>query len=802
MKLTRRNFLLSLAGGLVGINLTPLPWKLMDDISIWTQNWPWVPVPERGRFYHEKSVCTLCQGGCGIKIRKVDGVKDDRAVKIEGREDFPVNRGGICPIGAGGLQLLYDESLRFTSPMKRAGLRGSGNFLNISWDEALEILAKRIIDLRQKGSPEKIVAIDGNRKGSTVSLLIERLMKAIGSPNYIRVPDMEDTYSVACILMCGREYPLSFDLENSDYILSFGCGLIDGWLSPGRVISAWSMWHGELKEKVKVVQIDSRASDTASKATEWIAIKPGTETALALGLCHVIVKEGIYDRDFVKRWTFGFEDWIDEKGNIHMGFKNMVLKRYDPEKVSEITGVPASRIVSVAREFAKARAPVAIFGREKGDLPGSTYEYMAILALNALVGSINRPGGILLQDPVPLKSLPEVPLDRIAKEGLKRRRIDRAGEKEAPFTHSLIYRLSEEINRSKRSPVELLLVFSANPSYTLPDGGEFKKALRKIPFIVSFSPFKDETALMSDLILPDHTYLEKMDEVVWPKGIQYPAYLLSKQAVKPVYNTRHCGDVIIELAKRIGLSKAFPWRSFEDVVKYRAKGLYEAKGRVSWNGEPPWKIKRVSSDYRSFDEMWEKLKDGGLWYKPSDVYGKYEFMTPSKRFEFFSQTLMNYKDSLKDMGIKEEGDVAFMPHFEEEDYPEDYPYRMVIYEMINLSSSWIPSPPFVYKTIFDNQLLKDENFADINPKTAKELGIKQGDRILLTSPSGKIKLRANLTHIARPGCVYVALGFGHTGYDEFIKGKGENPNWIVWGKRDPISGYKIWWSVPVKISKA
>ena len=139
------------------MHITPLPWKLADDIAIWSQNWPWLSVPPVGEFFHEKTLCTLCPGGCGIEVRKVD----ERAVKIEGRTDYPVNPGGICPLGVGGLQLLYKEDLRYTGPMKRVGPRGSGTFQSISWKEALKALADRLTALRKKGHPESFTAIDG-----------------------------------------------------------------------------------------------------------------------------------------------------------------------------------------------------------------------------------------------------------------------------------------------------------------------------------------------------------------------------------------------------------------------------------------------------------------------------------------------------------------------------------------------------------------------------------------------------------------------------------------------------------------
>jgi len=804
MKLNRRNFILSLAGGLIGINFTPLPWKLMDDVSIWTQNWPWVPVPERGRFHYEKTICTLCPGGCGIKVRKVDGINGDRAVKIEGRTDYPINPLGICPVGMGGLQLLYDESLRFTGPMKRGGMRGSGEFVNISWKEGISLLAKKINELRAKGKPESIVAIDGNRKGSTCSLLIEHLIKAIGSPNYIRISNMEDTYEIACKLMAGKSSPVSFDLENSDYILSFGSALIDGWGSPGRIINAWSMWHDySLKERPKIVQIEPRSSDTASKATEWVAIRPGTEAAFALGIAHVIVKQGLYNKRFVENCCFGFKDWLGSDGQIHTGFKNILLKRYSPDKVSSITGVPKEKIISLAKEFAKAKRPVAIFGKDKGELPGSVFEYMAIMALNALVGSINRIGGLLIQDGLPLKDLDEPVLDSISRRGLRKNRLDGAGTEEAPFTHSIAEAISE-----RAEEIELLMIFSSNPLYTLPNTKALRKSFGKIPFIVTFSPFVDDTAMMADLALPDHVYLEKTDEVIWPTGLQYPLYGLSKPVVSPIYNTKHTGDVVIQIAKKIGgsVAKSFPWSSFEDVVKYRVRGLYKAGGSVKYNADKPvWEMirkgEKPEKGYSSFSDMWKKIKENGFWFDVPD-YNKCSFSTPSGKFEFFSQVLFRYKNRLKAMEVKAKNDEAFMPHYESQELrASGYELKMIPYGMINLSSSWVPSPAFVYKTIFDNQLLKEDSFVDINPKLAKSLKLKQADRIILSSPAGSIKVRVNITETVPPDCVYIPMGFGHTGYDEFIRGKGANPNEIIFGGRDPVSGHKAWWSTPVKIVK-
>jgi menaquinone reductase, molybdopterin-binding-like subunit len=819
----RRNFIKLLLGGAVGIHLTPLPWKLMDDVAIWTQNWPWVPVPSEGAVSHVKTVCLLCPGGCGIEVRKVNG----RAVKIEGRTDYPVNPGGICPLGAGGLQLLYNENIRFTGPLKRVGPRGQGQWVEISWDAALKILAERMVSLRSQGRPEALAAVDGNPARSTLSLLVERFLRACGSPNYVRIPCAEDTYFMANRLMTGSEGPVSYDLENADFILSFGCGLIEGWGAAGRMLHAWGLWNEDPdRKRVRVVQVEGRASNTASKADRRVAALPGTEGALALGLAHVIIREGLFHKAFATDHAFGFAEWTTPEGRQQKGFRTLVLQRYSPEAVSKITGVAPEEIASLARDFAKAKAPIALAGRGNGHLDGSLYEFMAVQALNALVGNFGRPGGVLLQDPLPLAPFPEPGEDKVSSSGLQKERLDLAGSKAFPFARSLIHGFSEALLNRPQSPVDTLLVFSANPAHTLPDGGAFGQALQRIPFVVSFSPYRDETALMADLVLPDHTGLEKMEDVVWPSGLQYPLYGLSKPVVKPVYATRQSGQVLLDLARLMGghVASGFPWKDYEECLKFRAKGLFEAGGGLTrYAGATPiWRRTREDqpgerSEYKSFDEMWQRVKSEGLWFRSSQGFksGGALFKTPSGKFEFYSTGIeralaaLTRGDTLRSamdrMGIAADKDDSCLPHFEETPSGGDrqkYPLLLMPYDLINVSSGWLPNPHFLKKTLLDNQLRGNDSFAEINPRTAFSLGLKQGARVFVESGRGKILARLNLSEGAMPGVVFLPLGFGHTAYDEYQQGQGVSPNRIIEPATDPLSGNTVWWKTRVRISRA
>jgi len=207
MKVCRRSFLSLIIGGAAGTAFSPLPWKLIDDASIWTQNWPWTSVPEDGEVSHVNSVCTLCPGGCGITVRKVN----NRAIKIEGMKGHPVNNGGICVLGVSGLQLLYGPT-RVKTPLKRVGARGEGKWEKISWDEAIAEVVKKLVSLRKEGKSHTVASISGSDRG-TVANLLGRFLTAYGSPNFIRTPSIQDSYELTAHLMQGGQDQVGFDLK-------------------------------------------------------------------------------------------------------------------------------------------------------------------------------------------------------------------------------------------------------------------------------------------------------------------------------------------------------------------------------------------------------------------------------------------------------------------------------------------------------------------------------------------------------------------------------------------------------------
>ncbi|MFC1829397.1 molybdopterin-dependent oxidoreductase [Thermodesulfobacteriota bacterium] len=324
MKIDRRSFLSFVIGGAAGTALSPLPLKLMDDSSIWTQMWPWTPVPVDGEASYVNSTCTLCPGGCGIAVRKID----ERAVKIEGMKGHPVNDGGICLLGLSGLQLLYSPT-RIKTPLKKAGERGQGKWKKISWDDAIAEVVQQLDELRSNGESHTVGCISGADRG-TVPMLFERFLAAYGSPNMMRTPSFEDSYALSLQLTQGVQGRPGFDFENANFVLSFGSGILDGWGSPVRMFKA----NGDLGERSGiVVQVEPRLSNTAAKADQWVPIKPGTEADLALGIAHVIINNSLYNVDFVDNMTSGFDAW-----------KQQVMAKYAPEQVEATTGVDQKTI--------------------------------------------------------------------------------------------------------------------------------------------------------------------------------------------------------------------------------------------------------------------------------------------------------------------------------------------------------------------------------------------------------------------------------------------------------------------------
>jgi anaerobic selenocysteine-containing dehydrogenase len=793
MQLDRRAFVKLVAGGVGGTLLSPLPWKLLDDVSIWSQNWSWRPSPERGAATMVNTVCQLCPGGCGIRVRLIN---KKNAVRIDGNPNHPVNRGGICPLGASGLQFLYGPS-RIETPLQQTGKRGDLKTLKpISWDDALKILAEQLQGMRKE--PQGLVCLTGRSKG-TVSELLARFLQAYGSPNFLVMPSEAETESLGLLVSQGEAGQVAYDLEKSKLVLSFGADYVGGWGAPARMMAAFDGWRSKPQgERTRIIYAGPRGSLSASKADDWVAIAPGTEAALALGLASVIVREQLYSQAFVAG-AFGFEDWSDGQGRSRQGFKSLVLKDYAPERVSEITGAAKEKIVELAREFAKTKPAVALSGRGQGRAPDSLYDFLAVQSLNALVGSLRQPGGVGVSPKARLTAWPALAQDEVSKRGCSAPRLGGAA---ADVPVSSVQNLVKRMSEGKPYQAAMLWVYEANPAYSLSEGKELLAALEKVK-LVSFSSFMDETAMMADLVLPAPTFLERLEDGPTPAGLQYTVFNLSTPVLKPKFETRHPGDVVIKLAKSLegSIAASFPWNDYEAALKERVKGL--AAGKSGWvaaeAGLQPWaKLgQTLEPNYSSFDDLWKKLTENGCWCDTSQGMGAGAFKTHSGKFEFACQRL-------REMGVAGD-DLACLPHYEEPVLagdPAQYPLVLVPYEIMALTNGPLANPPFMTKMLFDFELKGSDLCVEINPQTAAKAGLKEGMPVGLKTERGTFRARVHLTNVARPGVVFIPVGLGHRGFDAYIKGKGVNANQLLIAQQDRVTGLPTWQGTRLAIVKA
>ena len=520
MKLNRRGFISLGLGTTAGLTLSPLPYKLLDDISIWTQNWPWVPVPKDGKVSFVNSVCSLCPGGCSITVRKID----ERVISVSNRKETINSKGGVCPLGLSGPQLLYTPT-RVMSPM----LQSNNGFQPVSWEKALSILLSRLRTLRDGGQQQKLAALVGTDLG-TGPVLMKRFLGAFGSSGFFHMPSADDTWEAVTWKLTGHGFIPGYDLERAKTVLSFGCAIVEGWGSPLRSMHAHSLWQ---ENGTNLIQVEPRLSNTAAVANRWIACRPGTEADLALGICRVLLEKYSACRD-----RLGAAVTTPEEFSSHLHHQ------YSFERIETTTGLTRSIIESLAVDFAASKHPLAICGKGEGRSPIESREVFATLMLNILVGSINRPGGLYCierkSDTRLLASIPDTPETLFAT----------AAETSDPA-------------------VELLLVAGANPCYSQSNTRKVIEMVQKIPFVVSFSSHWNETAMNSNMVLPIHSHLEGYRDFPVYSGLSQPKLGLSKPVSKRLFNSRYMGDVLIETAKGLGSSMTpfLPWKNYETYLK-------------------------------------------------------------------------------------------------------------------------------------------------------------------------------------------------------------------------------------------
>lgn len=740
-------------------------------------------------------VCLLCPSGCGVLSRVVNG----RLVKLEGNPMHPMNLGTLCPKGQAAPELLYNPD-RLTSPLRRTGERGAGQWEPISWDEAVQLVTARLNNLRAAGHPEQAVLMHGEAPGQLKSFF-QQFMRLIGSPNVISRESLNIAAAkLGSYLTQGVYNTPVYDLENSSYILSFGASMLEAGPVPQRMISGYAFMRRGRAERGKMVVVDPRQGVSGAKADEWIPIVPGTDAALALGMANVIIRSGLIDPSFVGHYSFGYEDFPDETGTrLIQGFKNFVLENYNPEQVADITGISSSTISRLAGEFASNKPSVALLPGKGGLLNGTiggVYTAMAIHCLNALVGSLDRPGGVLTQRYPEVPNWPQPAADPIAEQGCTMERVDGAGT-QFPLAKHAYQAVAERILAGYK--VDTLFLYDANPVYEAPGGSRFREAFEQVPLVVSFSSFMDDTAQYVDLVLPEPTFLERYEDH-FIEGMGYPGVGLRQPTVGRQHDTLSVGDFFLQVAAALGgeIAKSLPWHTYQGLLRYR--------------------LKDVGTD-------WDTMKELGLWLTPGYRFARrgsdkwvQEVIGTDRRFaprdgyfDFYSRELKCILDNqsaeqLAALGLAHINDTTYLPQYVPTPYAgseTEYPLMVNVVTLMSLGPvSAAANMPTLQEISGMTVQETWGSWLEMNPETAAHHQLADHQEVWVESPFGKVQTKLRLVAAVRPDVVNIPYNQGHTAVGRWAKNRGVNGVTLLDPQSEPISGLAAFTNTRVKVYPA
>jgi len=639
--------------------------------------------------------CDLCFWKCGA----IAYVRDGQLWKIEGNPDDPLSRGRLCPRGTGGIGAHVDPD-RLKTPLIRSKRRGEDVWAQVTWDEALNYIADRLQKIKAQHGPEA-VALFSHGLGGT---FLKHTMKAFGTPN-ITAPSFAQCRGprdVGFTLTFGEDVgsPERTDIRNSRCLVLIGSHLGENMHNTQVQEFAEAIAKG-----ASIIVVDPRLSIAASKAKHYLPIKPGTDLALLLAWMHVLVTEGIYDKDYVAQHGFGFEAFAAE------------LSPYTPEWAYPETGIPAELIRETAHEMARHRSATLVHpGRHATWYGDDTQRSRAVALLNALLGSWGRKGGFYTPSSMAIPAYPYPPYPKSAKG-----KVDNPGGKYPFANETLTTGIREATISGKPYPIKAWITYATNLLMALPNEAETIKAIQSLDLMVVVDVIPTEMAGWADVVLPESTYLERYDELN-PELFRDPFVALRQPVVPSPHDQKPNWWIARELAKKLGLESFYPWKTIEEYLEFR-----------------------LTKAGLSFAELKQK---GIIHGAPQPIFYdagvKPEFATASGKIEFYSTTL-------RDKGFDP------VPRFTRPGEPPPGSFRLLFGR----------APVHTFGRTQSNPLLNemmDENDVWLNADVASRMGITHGSYVTLKNQDGVVsnRVRVKATERIRPDCVYMVHGFGHT----------------------------------------
>lgn len=649
------------------------------------------------------SICFMCTVRCPIQVM----VENDDVIWIQGNPHVGGIEGALCAKGSAGLSLLHDHE-RPQYPMIRTGPRGAGQWRRASWEDALEYVADKLRPILQEHGGQSLVFGERTNLNTHIN---KAFMKALGSPNHFTHDALcKGSVNTAFRSLTGyTDAQMAIDYANTRHIIMYGRNIFESL-----EIAPLNNLLKAMNKGAKLTYIDPRVNVTATKANRYWMIRPSTDLALNYALIHTILKEKLYDQDFVHRWVSGLDELT------------AFVESYTPEWAAAETGIPAGEIVALAREAAEVKPAVVFhYGYRGAHHPNEIYLRRSIIMLNALMGSIEAQGGLIIRKGpkaagrgdigkyVASQEFPKITAPRFDGSGL-------AGFPITDSSHGNAQMLPQAILNEDPYPIKALIINRFEPLQSIPNSNQVRQALDKLDLIVAIDVNFSEIAWYADVILPESMYLERADSIQLVSGPR-PQLRIRRQTVSPRYDTKPAWQIIKELANRLDVGQYLPYESIEDIWNFQLKDMgvkledFDAKGFVALTD------KAIMMD----------RKDG------------LKFLTPSGKIELVSSLM------------EKAGIPSFVP-YEPVLPPPEGQFRLMVGRCA----------AHTHVSTQNNSLLNElvpENEVWIPTKVAAKLGIKDGGYVELLSPLGTTgKIRAKVTDLIHSEAAFMLHGFGKT----------------------------------------
>ncbi|ADN08805.1 molybdopterin-containing oxidoreductase family protein [Sulfurimonas autotrophica] len=736
---------------------------------------------------------------CGICVNKCAGfarVEDGIITKLNPNPYFPKSRNMLCPRGNAGIQTLYDPD-RLKYPMIRIGERGDGKYKRVTWDEAYEAILngtnkfkgiKQILD-EEKDNRATIGYCNGeglSKEGFEV-LVGEK----IGSPNYV------DEISICLETTLGGYVNTlgtygEADLNNADYLIIAGANRAEAIITPDTM----DMFKRSKGRGLKTIVLDPRFTNTSAKADRWYAVNPGTDLAFVLSLTYVVLKEELYDKDFVAEHGIGFDE-----------YKNTILSsKYTPEWAAEITNIPAKEIYKTAREFMQARSPIYYQGRRSVFSKNDFQLRRAMATFQALSGNLDKKGGLVYGEKL---ALPKEDINAPI-YGQAQPRFDKEGIAiPSQKTGSWIVFRNMVLEGKAPYKVRSMFMRKHNPLAGVPNTKKTVQFLKMMDLNVMIDILPSDTTMYADVVLPEASYLERTSPVS-SYGATEPAIVQRKASIAPLYETKTPEVIYKELAEKLSKPLWEITKKYDEDVQDDTEGMSpkEILAYYKENGfdlTDPWEKpveeqnkEKVVSMYG--EKAWKILEERGVYYPHIEEYHKQLNPNESEYYPDNKKKYTTQNDKLKVHftlpNLAKKG-VDAVPTWHD-DYKFSVPegqFRLVTGRHAQFTQSGTTN----------NAMLRDlipTNYIWINQRVADKRGIKFGDKVEVKSNIGKVEILAYPTEKIAPNQIFMLHGFGGSSEKmEMAYGMGANDALLIEDKIEPVYGAAVMHETNVEIRK-